>query len=93
MSGHTPGPWTVESLSEYGDVQVFSREHGYVADLTAGSAQEIKRNQSNAVLIAAAPDMLEALERTVEMYEEEAPIMAADLKAVIAKAKGQENGG
>jgi hypothetical protein len=101
---HTPGPWTVEK---------FTREHEWVrmrARVTDGedtvaqlfdSAFE-DRNHANARLIAAAPEMLEALELTLEALFQNPELnfckgpMAIEtfeainsIKAAIRKAKGE----
>lgn len=89
MSGHTPGPWTVEKTdSVYGSV-----DGGPVARVKlTGNACDA----ANAALIAAAPELLAALEAMVAHCE----VMghrnggvegyaAFDLaRAAIAKARG-----
>lgn len=54
MSEHTPGPWGVHDLGIYADGIC-------VAVCDAGIA--IEQEMANARLIAAAPDLLEAIER------------------------------
>ena len=55
---HTPGPWTAHNG--------FVLEHGEVlASCIAGRGRTWEENQTNAALIAAAPEMLEALENAV----------------------------
>lgn len=102
VAKHTPGPWRVERLSECGDAQIFSPEHGHIANLTAGSVQEIDRNRANAELIAAAPCLLRHLKKMASEFCEECgqccggdPCCDQMQEAweVIAKAEGAENGG
>lgn len=96
MSGHTPGPWEIRRPS-YG--QGFTREiwgadgkcvTGMTTRMTTGPVTE-----ANARLIAAAPDMLEALEGMVEMAThhmmepEERRERLRNARAAIAKARGQ----
>lgn len=92
---HTPGPWEARFFEDDEEYAIcVSADIGYrgIATVSVGFTDEVDAEQhANAALTAAAPDMLAALERTVEIYEDEAPIMAADLKAVIAKAKVQDN--
>lgn len=69
MSEHTPGPWTIESpLSDQMSIVEagkLSHEWRFIAqvdngDLEDGFPQEVA--EANAKLIAAAPDLLEALQ-------------------------------
>ena len=99
QSNHTPGPWTVDwsddgPLIHTGDLMIAS---------VSGSTEHIKvrgideqTTEANASLIAAAPDLLEALERLLEhgerhnMYHEagkDADIVN-QARSAIAKARG-----
>ena len=91
MSEHTPGPWIVDAL-------------GYGYDISAPEARCLITTSSDpkmvwgaiareadARLIAAAPELLEALESLlaqVEQYGHKPECDAA--RAAIAKAKGEE---
>jgi hypothetical protein len=82
MSGHTPGPWTVQSASwsEEGNIQY------EIAGIPI-------MNRLDARLIEAAPDLLDALENLVRLWQ-----WGADLRdystpwnganEAIAKARG-----
>ena len=59
MSKHTPGPWAVDSTG----LVCGARGWGPVASVYP------KFRDANARLIAAAPDMLEALEMCVDEYD------------------------
>ncbi len=59
MTNHTKGPWNVNSLSR-GLWHIWQKELGHIASITAGSADEEKEQEANAILIAAAPDLLDA---------------------------------
>lgn len=71
MSGHTPGPWVVGRSLMYGQTTVCGRRPGwdnYVVANTGGSSSNLPRDADlreqqicNARLIAAAPELLEAL--------------------------------
>jgi len=85
MSAHTPGPWTyhfgaglVVTARPNGDIPLNSR---VVAKVTEASESDIR-------LIAAAPEMLEALDRAVasEMLSKADDLAA---RAAIAKARGE----
>jgi len=65
MSKHTPGPWgTEESLprGDDGHISVWVSHHGNgITEIVRG--ENLKERRANARLIAAAPEMLEALNR------------------------------
>ena len=84
MSEHTPGPWEVQ-----GDLVV--RPDGY--SVAECQAQEVDgQYYANARLIAAAPDLLEALGQCLEVMDEyhvnHDPAFS-NATAAIAKAKGE----
>ena len=93
MSAHTPGPWTVG-----GDTQFMNQVEIWPAIGCAyGVGPEVI---ANAHLIAAAPDLLEALEKIAVLYEKDidadnyeqaanAYEMRCIARAAIAKAKGE----
>lgn len=84
---HTPGPWRVESGPYYRAIRV---DGEVIADM-----RQIGRsfNESNAQLIAAAPELLEALELLVDNPYREGTESDERLRriarAAIAKAKGE----
>lgn len=97
---HTPGPWTIEKDSK--DI-VKVREHAVVATCTTAGRWDSKRTQvispeeciANAHLIAAAPELLEALEFTLAALEDIFGKNKTDVgainaaRAAIANARGQ----
>lgn len=91
MSGvkHTPGPWEVAYLDENGQ-SVVKGEHTEIATCWHHCVGSIEAQMhANARLIAAAPDLLEALIEAAETlercrYSEQA--MAQKCRDVIAKA-------
>ena len=65
---HTPGPWRVAPRSDYpehADINVDAGTRGYVA--LCGKAGD-EEAEANARLIAAAPELLEALREVVACY-------------------------
>lgn len=99
MSGHTPGPWTVEdghTQRDSGGIRYWQITDGQDAIACnqfcyAGSSPEV--NAANARLIAAAPDLLAALEMMIADFADypasERPCLAFDrARAAIARAKG-----
>lgn len=87
QSNHTPGPWQVEIIGMGQD------EH--VCNVLAGSKQVAEGIfYSDARLIAAAPDLLEALEALIAVGKTEKGLQVWSPEwdtahAAIAKAKGE----
>ena len=88
---HTPGPWLADGASVYEERDDFS----VICNFWSSSLPEW---EANARLIAAAPDLLEALEQLVIEYDdvelanaEPSSLTAAfnAARAAIAKAKGE----
>ena len=96
---HTAGPWQyiksqeddVQNGSEHFSILTGESDDGwFIADLLNGLNQEA---EANARLIAAAPDLLEALHLAVDMIEPAYPEADLDpdvkqIRAAIAKAEG-----
>lgn len=89
MSKHTPGPWRIEEGVHYACIRTNS---GVIADMRfVGGAV---RNMADARLIAAAPDLLEALTSLERIsgiaapHDDPARVTA---RAAIAKALGENN--
>lgn len=93
MNTHTPGPWKAHTnnTSEYIDIDAGpQRICSILAD--TGDAECDAENIANAALIAAAPDMFEALQRMydeyyTEGYDPQSPLGQAF--AAIQKARGE----
>ena len=96
MSGHTPGPWLVEGRTVYAlNDDGYNRFSALVQDAhTPGDELE-----ANARLIAAAPELLEALEDIANDYAERfdmdsqstnpgMKVVVENARAAIAKARG-----
>lgn len=96
MSAHTPGPWVVEEwASDYGPTGDFSvYQVGAKNKYPIASIQEPfngKKTKANANLIAAAPDLLEALWVATEhnaLHFGEQHNTVIQGRAAIAKATG-----
>ena len=95
MSGHTPGPWRVEEIELFetgSGVQVVAADGTVIADNQTYYPQSL--DPANAHLIAAAPELLEAL-KAMSHVEARDPghvesIRAFSLaRAAIAKAEGK----
>ena len=95
MSKHTPGPWysagpNIRANTEEGDgalvavVQRHQFAYGHLGSAVVGA---------NASLIAAAPDMLAALQQFVDAFDKDLSAMLLaklNAKAVIAKATSSD---
>ena len=83
MSKHTPGPWMVDGTEIRGEAQHASQR---ICDMAPGFSDEDAR------LIAAAPDLLEALQALTKLYDTDEGCRALPeylaARAAIAKATG-----
>jgi hypothetical protein len=96
MSAHTPAPWAVDGTLHSGDLDVISAD-GRIAmiDDSRATGWNEPTIKANARLIAAAPDLLNALDGLLDYlrdydadYPEAAPIFGK-ARAAIAKATGE----
>jgi len=62
---HTPAPWKVRT-SNRGDIVIHNEQGNCIADCNMGASLIKSEREANANLIAAAPDLLEALKTLVE---------------------------
>ena len=86
MSKHTPGPWRVDGSAIIGKEP--PGDGVCVVPLIWYGPERRAEIEANARLIAAAPEMLEALECLAsEVYEAGDPTAIENAYAVIAKAK------
>jgi len=98
MSGHTKGPWevqeyiddSIEIIGDIREINEFSDEYTTIAELKPSG------DLANARLIAAAPDLLEALEGLLEeAHTASKPlhrysIYSNKARTAIARAKGEQ---
>ena len=86
---HTPGPW---SASPYNNI---TSRNGTVAKTEQMPGNDENERIANAHLIAAAPDLLSALQEMIsvfqdhEQYDEESAEVISMARAAIAKAEGK----
>ena len=101
MGEHTPGPWKVITSNSYNDQIQGSDGKGIADCFDERDWRAIQRRrvsydfspgeaEANARLIAAAPEMLEALEESVKMHLPEGSMCRKRAQAAIAKATGAE---
>jgi len=80
MDNHTPGPWFVEAQNVHSGGRVICRTDWNIRDQV---------DDANARLIAAAPELLEALEALMAHEPDHSDTLWENALAAIAKAKGQ----
>lgn len=91
---HTPGPWEPFELKEHRpgveakdfSVVVWGAEVEHEVGVQGRTREEA---HANAHLIAAAPDLLGALERMVEAFGDNNGMAAKAARAAIAQARGE----
>lgn len=96
MSDYTPGPWE----AHFEEAIRVKNKDGTVAvatNLHLHGRRDISEAEANALLIAAAPELLEALEHLLSGYKLLVPDVescsnAYDAEQAIAKARGNEDG-
>ena len=98
---HTPGPWIVESGDSTSKFIYDNKgEDGYLGALATVEHGDPDELEANACLIAAAPELLAALEAAVYFLEENKERIGyatrspmhkkiEEMNAAIAKAKGE----
>jgi hypothetical protein len=92
MARHTPGPWKIDGVKDDPERNVIIRDAtGWQVALTRHFG--VLETVANAKLIAAAPEMLEALEAAISFVAEFSGPKTDKLKtkitAAIAKAEGK----
>lgn len=95
MSDHTPGPWQATGAEPADGVDCWWLIGADRRDIgTINGGQGDATPQANARLIAAAPDLFDALEGMLEMHGSDIEEAAARQKAraAIAKARGHDRG-
>jgi hypothetical protein len=92
-SQHTPEPWAYQLLSDHnGTFYKITDEQGVtIADVPVNPFDPPAWPEANARLIAAAPDLLDAVEQVLEASEDGGDMENIDwkmLRAAIAKVQG-----
>lgn len=86
MTKHTPGPWKTV-VNHNGDIMICDKKNFVVGEIADVFPEHV---DGNANLIAAAPDLLEALKGCIDDpdYCAKRPLVTAKARAAIAKAEG-----
>ena len=101
MSGHTPGPWSVQKHNRAGEPHyalTVDSDTRLIAEV--GASPTDSHDEANARLIALAPEMIEAL-RCVMFHLDHRPVLAhrmdlvthderEKIRAIIRRAEGGE---
>ncbi len=89
MNKHTPGPWQISAIqNEPEKISIIDADMCFVAEVWQTYINGESRQQANASLIAAAPELLEACKYLVHMIGEEN--VPGNCIATINKAEGRE---
>lgn len=94
---HTPGPWAFSRSDDFGDARFYvaqqdgapyTSNYSDVATLIAEtvSGERVSIQEANARLIAAAPELLEALQEMVEFFQPNAWGSSTNRSDALAKA-------
>lgn len=89
MSAHTPAPWRIEGTNN--GLFIAGAKPGYLAEVRDCGSGDVA---DNARLIAAAPDLLSALQGVQAAWDENRLLTsdeAAAVRAAIAKATGGQS--
>jgi hypothetical protein len=94
MKKHTPGPWATLDRADDSRTHISNGAH-IVCTLGTTRTDGSPNHSPNALLIAAAPDLLSALEEMMavfqdhEQYDEESAEVIQSARAALRKAKGE----
>lgn len=96
MNVYTPGPWRVNGPQLSGTISVTSAHDGAVAVMIQHEVEgRAFPTEANARLIAAAPDLLAALESVLKHFDpwsmpgSDGERVVIEARAAIAKARGE----
>ncbi len=84
---HAPGPWIARHDPDDGGEFSIRAANGIHVALTVGGTRS---EAANALVIAAAPELLEALQELRDWYQEHTGLPACSANAAIKKATGAE---
>jgi hypothetical protein len=94
MSAHTPGPWTNISdpapNGRFGGMEpmaLVSTHAGRTCIDCTGSGVDYAHDRANAILIAAAPDLLAELRNVLEWLDDGNRVLSGDCAADVARAR------
>lgn len=89
---HTPGPWSAAPVLSFGEFEIAGANKEEVALIygySGGDEPGANPSEANARLIAAAPELLEALKAVLDDKTRTYAVRCMKARAVIAKAEGR----
>lgn len=90
---HTPGPWAIVERNAPRGALMIESQHGLIAVMESSKTRPVtyENAECNASLIAAAPELLQALIQIIawEDGERTAINAIANARAIVAKATGE----
>jgi hypothetical protein len=87
MSGHTKGEWVVDESRHDGCINVLEPfRHVAMVSQYRAKPEDLDENEANARLIAAAPDLLSALQNLLDTFDK---IMGKEGRGVLYDAAAQ----
>ena len=87
---HTTGPWHTKHDDTDGHAVWVKDDAGEAVAIMLGLTKRLPDNQANALLVAAAPELLAACESLVGLpCADDLPAVIEQAKLAIAKAKGE----
>lgn len=93
MPDFTPGPWYVDTARQVagcnGDIAIVKDNGTLVA--VAYARRRPDETLANACLIAAAPEMYEALKKVLEVYDPDPAVVP--IRKILRKAEGKQKTG
>src|SRR4051794_39774722 len=84
MRSHSPAPWVVTDSVTNDRKNIFSmarHAQSHIATIIAGSRRDLARFDSDLALMKAAPEMLSALETTLELLDDHPFLQSARAQA------------
>jgi len=94
MSNHTPGPWEIKRHFDPGYKFISAPKHSHLAQVVWCMEDEGRSPEceANAYLIAAAPQILKALEKVFTVMNDDMPVgLRKVCYEALAKAKGESH--
>ena len=89
-SKHTPGPWVARAVpSSKWETEILDEEGYSIFAITKIGPRQAVCNRANALLIAAAPDMLATLEELLNVFDNN---LSADWRGIITRAISKARG-
>lgn len=92
---HTPGPWTAELATPDEIAHVSRGSNPYNAICSLDVTKTIEESNANALLVAAAPELLQTIEELFAMYSDHSrnAFDLVEIRSKLAQAIAKATGG